>query len=73
VSNRWKIRTLACIDARAAYGSVLVSPTTTVSSWRSNPAACLKARLPTHELGQTTTVIPGRRCPRVSRPNGSVA
>jgi hypothetical protein len=61
VSNRWKIRTLACRDAREAYGSVLVSPTTMLSSQRSTPMACLKARLPTHELGQTTTVIPGCR------------
>jgi len=61
VSNRWKIRTLACRDAREAYGSVLVSPTTMLWSYRSSPAACLNARLPTHELGQTTTVIPGCR------------
>ena len=32
VSNRWKIRTLACSDAREAYGSVLVSPMTMLSS-----------------------------------------
>ena len=31
-SNRWKIRTLASFDARDAYGSVPVSPTTTLSS-----------------------------------------
>jgi hypothetical protein len=61
VSSRWKIRTPACRDAREAYGSVVVSPMTMLSSYRSIPAVGLNARLPAHELGQTKTVIPGCR------------
>jgi hypothetical protein len=72
-SKWWKTRISAGPVARTANGSVLVSPTRIDSSYRSRPAARLNARLPRHDPGQTTTLIPARRWGPASVPSEDVA